>query len=155
MPTLLTRALFAVAVSALCVGCGEDDDNTDPDGAKKLYEQIVADKYTEWDRAPGYEMREKSGAPHGGEVDIYVNDTVAAALAGDKISSWPVGSIIAKDGFDGGKLSLVAIMEKRKGGWYWAELDGSGGVLFSGEPSVCTDCHGSGADSVRAFGFPQ
>lgn len=68
--------------------------------------------------------------------------------------TWPLGSIIVKDGFNGGGYDLTAVMEKREGGWYWAEYGNDGTPLFSGQPSVCTDCHESGADMVRAFGFP-
>jgi hypothetical protein len=32
--------------------------------------------------------------------------------------------------------------------------DADGTSICSGDPSLCTGCHGSGADMVRAFGFP-
>jgi hypothetical protein len=136
------------------LGCSEDP-NMDPDGARALYAKVKAEDFHGWDRPPGYELRTKSNGPHGGQVDIYVNEVLSAAIAGPPITSWPKASIIVKEGFDGDKLSVTAMMEKRSDGWYWAELDASGAPMASGHPSVCTDCHGSGADLVRSFGFPK
>jgi hypothetical protein len=80
---------------------------------------------------------------------------VADALsAGEAIDAWPTGSRIVKDGFDDGDLDLIAAMEKREDGWFWAEWDDEGDVIYSGTPELCTDCHRSGDDSVRAFSFP-
>jgi hypothetical protein len=144
---------LALSLSLLLVaGCG---DNQDDAGARALLEKIRADRYTTWDRAPGYEQRRPSNAPHSEAVDIYVNDLVAEVLAlGEAVSGWPVGSIIAKNGFDGGELELIAVMEKRADGWFWAEYDDDGDPDYSGRPEVCTDCHRSGSDYVRAFRLP-
>ena len=57
-------------------------------------------------------------------------------------------------GFDGSDLELVAVMEKRDDGWFYAEFDGEGEADYSGKPAVCTDCHESGDDYVRAFSLP-
>jgi hypothetical protein len=145
--------LFLAGV-LLLAACGSDK-NTDEGGARALFTKVQTQKYRTWQRAPGYEVRRKAGSPHSDEVDIYVNPTIADVLA-KKLpgGTWPVGSLIVKDGFKGGALDLVAIMEKRADGWYWAEYGNDGTPQFSGRPSVCTDCHESGADSVRAFGFP-
>jgi hypothetical protein len=62
----------------LLAGCG---DNQDDAGARALLEKIRADRYTTWDRAPGYEARRPSSVPHSEAVDIYVNDRVAEVLA--------------------------------------------------------------------------
>lgn len=133
-------------------GCG---DNQDDAGARALLARVKADEYRHWDRAPGYEKRRNSNAPHSEAVDIYVNDIVAQVLAlGEHDGTWPVGSIIAKDGFDGSDLEITAVMEKRRDGWYWAELDDDGDPDYSGRPDVCIDCHASGSDFVRAFRLP-
>ena len=84
-----------------------------------------------------------------------MNDVLEAALAEGAADEWPVGSIVAKDGYtDDGELELTALMEKREEGWFWAEYDAEGTPLYSGAPTICTDCHEPGADYVRAFGFP-
>lgn len=143
-----------LAATLLLAACGSDK-NTDEAGARALLTKINEQKYRSWPRAPGYETRRKAASPHSDEVDIYVNQPVSDVLA-KKLpgGNWPVGSIIVKDGFKGSALDLIAVMEKRSDGWYWAEYGSDGTVLFSGKPGVCTDCHESGADSVRAFGFP-
>lgn len=134
------------------VGCGDDQD---PAGARRLLADVRAANYRMWPRAPGYEMRRRSNAPHGGRVNIYVNDVVADALAHEHdLEEWPVGSIIAKDGFDGSDLELIALMEKRADGWFWAEFDDDGDSIYSGKPALCIDCHRRGADFVRAFDLP-
>lgn len=139
--------------AGLLAGCG---DNQDPSGAKALWGALQDADYREWERAPGFEERRKSNAPHGEAVDIYINDVVAAALASETaLSEWPNGAVIVKDGFDSGDLDLVAVMEKRLTGWYWAEYDADGEAIYSGSPDLCTDCHRSGADFVRAFPLPD
>lgn len=136
------------------VSCGDDQD---PEGAVDLLQRLRDDDYRAWERAPGYPERRASRAPHGDQVEIFVNDVVVEALTtGASLDAWPVGSIVAKDGYaDDGTLDLVAAMEKREDGWYWAEWDGENDEsIYSGKPSICIDCHASGADYVRAFGLP-
>ncbi len=139
-------------LAAVPLGCREDDD---PGGADELWTRIQDAKYRTWQRAPGYESRKGSSARHGDEVEIFMNDVVAGALAGPPITAWPDGSILVKDGFDDGSPLIVAAMEKLGGAWFFVEWDPQGESLYSGTPSVCTDCHSVGADMVRAFGFPQ
>jgi hypothetical protein len=129
--------------------------NQDPAGAEALWDEIHEADYQSWARAPGYPTRTPSTAAHGNMVDIYINDVMVEALAsGEKLSSWPEGSMIIKDGFTGDTQNLVAVMEKREDGWFWVEYEETGHVDFSGKPGVCTRCHDEGADYVRAFGFP-
>lgn len=150
---MLQRCLLLLPIALLACG-----DAQAPDEAIALYERIHAENYRGFARAPGYETRQPSAAPHSDHVDIYVNDVVAEALAaGEPLSSWPIGSLIVKDGFtDDGKLDLIAAMDKRDTGWFWAEWvdPDDPDAKFSGAPNVCTNCHASGADFVRAFGFP-
>jgi hypothetical protein len=153
-----TSSFVAVAFALIGVvagvsGCGDDQD---PGGASALWSRIHNEKYGSWTRAPGYETRRTSGAPHGGAVDIFVNDVGATALASTtSITAWPEGTVIVKDGYDGSTRTIVAAMEKRKDGWFWAEWDGSGDSKYSGKPSTCVDCHARGADYVRAFPLPK
>jgi Cytochrome P460 len=148
---MLTALLLGGPLSV--AACG---DNQDPAGAADLWRSIHEQSYRDWSRAPGYEAARASNAPHGDSVIIYVNDRVAKTLAASEpIAVWPEGSLIVKDGFDGSDLELVAVMEKRADGWYWAEYDASGDPSYSGNPDLCTDCHRSGDDYVRAFAFPS
>ncbi len=71
------RALPAILLTCL-VACRQNDD---PMGAEDLLEQVQADDYRSWQRAPGYEERRPSDAPHSDNVDIFVNDVVAARPA--------------------------------------------------------------------------
>lgn len=145
------RFLLLLAALAL-VACRTNDD---PEGAEALLAQVQDEDYRSWRRAPGYEERRPSTAPHSDNVEIFVNDVVAEALDGAARSEWPDGSIIVKDGYaDDGTHELTAIMEKREGVWFWAEYDANDEPLYSGAPSICTNCHESGSDDVRAFTLP-
>lgn len=142
---------------AVCVlgACG---DNQDPQGSVDLWTELQTLDYRSFERAPGYEVRRESESPHSDFVDIYINDVVSQALTeGSALTEWPVGSLIVKDGFtDDGELELVAVMEKREDGWYWAEYFDFDPpeATYSGQPAVCTGCHSSGSDFVRAFDLP-
>ena len=143
---------WMVTASIVLAGCG---DNQDDAGARRLLQEVRADDYRSWARAPGYKTRRSSNAPHSDAVDIYINPLVQATLEeGANVQSWPTGSVIVKDGFSGSSLDLIAIMEKRTDSWYWAEYDDDGDPDYSGKPEICIDCHASGSDSVRAFGLP-
>jgi hypothetical protein len=136
----------------LAAGCGEDPN---AEAARSLLQRVRADGYRSWARAPDYEVRRKSHSPHSDFVDIYLNDRIAEQLAsGEPSDTWRVGSIIAKDGFSGSGLELIALMEKRDDGWYWAEYDTEGNASYAGHPPECTNCHRSGDDYVRAFSLP-
>jgi hypothetical protein len=143
------RRVLAIIIA--CAGaCGDDQA---PEEAADLLTRIRAEDYRSWERPPGYETRRRSNAPHSEAVDIYVNSTVAGALDMDSLNTWPLGSLIVKDGFDGNDLELIAVMEKRPDGWFWAEYY-DGESKFSGKPDVCLDCHDAGDDFVLAFDLP-
>jgi hypothetical protein len=147
MPLMSWKCL---AILATLAACGDDQQ---PEQAADLLTRVRADDYQTWQRAPGYATRQRSNAPHSEAVDIYIDPTVANALAANELDAWPLGSLIVKDGFDGNDHELVAIMEKRADGWFWAEyFDGES--KFSGKPDVCLDCHDAGDDFVLAFDLP-
>lgn len=142
---------IGLVVIVVASACGDDQQ---PEEAAALLQRIRADDYRTWERAPGYEMRRPSNTAHAESVDIYIDPTIAGALRTDVAGEWPLGSLIVKDGFDGNDLELIAVMEKRESGWFWAEYY-DGESKFSGKPDVCLDCHDAGNDYVLAFDFPD
>ena len=155
-------AAAAIAVTSLALvasACGQDDD---PEGARVLWEKVNAGAgFRSWERAPGFPTRKPSFTAHSSAVEIFVNDDLAKAFYAPRTTSlteWPVGSVIVKEGFSGDTRKLVAIMEKRAGGWFWAEYDDGGEAKYSGRPSVCVDCHDNRkdySDWVYAFELPR
>jgi hypothetical protein len=156
------RPRLAAAAALLVlfgVACGQDDD---PEGARVLWEKINAGTgFRSWERAPGYPTRKPSFTAHASAVEIFVNGDVTSALSTPRpaaLTEWPIGSVIVKEGFGGDSRKLVAAMEKRADGWFWAEYDDSGASKYSGKPSVCTDCHDNRkgySDWVYAFELPR
>ncbi len=138
------------------IGCGDDQA---PDEAAALFERIQSDNYRSFATAPGYDTPQASSAPHSDNTQVFINDVVADVLElGEPITEWPLGSLIVKDGFDSdGELDLIAVMEKRADGWFWAEyLDlPSSDSKYSGKPDICINCHSAGDDLVLAFSFPS
>lgn len=148
--------LLAMLAGCLVGACGG---NEAPDEARSLLAEVREAGYREWSRAPGYENRRPTAAPHGDEVDIYVNGDLAAAVTkgAPSVGAWPVGSIVVKDGWDedGATLEIIAVMEKRSDGWFFAEYHGeSGDPDFSGRPAICLDCHVRDAHYDRILAFP-
>lgn len=148
MPSIRHAAILLVSLAA----CG---DNQDPEGAGALWADLHTVDYHSWSSAPGYATLQPTSAPHGDAVRIYVNSIVAEALAGDPAEAWPVGSRIVKDAYEGDEVTVVAAMEKRSAGWFWAEWSADGDAKYSGSPGLCTGCHESGSDFVRAFALPK
>jgi len=69
----------------------------------------------------------------------------------------PEGALVIKDVYEGGKVSLYAIMYKHAGSWLWAEIKPGGQVLYGvkKDPSVCTSCHSQtgNRDFLRTFTY--
>lgn len=138
---------------ALVSACAEDQ-NQAPEEAARLWERIHDEDFTSWETAPGYESPRPSNAPHSDLTQVYLNEVVFEASQGPPIDAWPAGSLIVKEGrTEDGVLELVAAMEKRDDGWFWAEWDDEGNAEFSGKPDVCIDCH-SGAEHDSVFVLP-
>jgi hypothetical protein len=147
--------VIAVALAA-AVACGQDDD---PEGARVLWDKVnAAPGFRSWRRAPGYPTRQPSFTAHADAVEVFVNQEIANVLDTKAVQTWPLGSIVVKEGFSGSSRKLVAVMEKRADGWFWAEYDDSGSPMYSGRPSVCVDCHEkrqSYSDWVYSFELPR
>ncbi len=147
--------LFALA------SCGDDQD---PAGASRLWSEIHGANFRAWERAPGYPTRRASFTAHANAVEIFVNPEIQRVLAGpEPATEWPAGSIVVKEGYasprEDAARSIVAVMKKDAAlGWFWAEYDTDGEVLYSGRPHVCVDCHDHRAaysDWVYAFELPR
>lgn len=150
------RGLLSALIASVFVAACGDDEAVDADGGRELLSRVQAENYREWSRAPGWGARMPSiSGGHGGQLDIYVNDTVAMALdSGESLSELPEGSTIVKDVWRDSTLHAIAIMDKRADGWYWAEFDEAGAVSAAGHPRGCLDCHQRGRDYIRAFVLP-
>lgn len=146
------RRSAVLVLPLLLAACG---DNQDEAGAKELLERVRGESYQTWARAPGWDRRLPTSAPHAEEVDIFLNPTLYDAAVGGAIDAWPVGSIVVKDGYDGRDLAIIAIMEKREDGWFFAEYDEDGDPFFSGQPQTCLDCHEAKNDRILAFDLPE
>ena len=151
---LFTAAVLVVGLAL--AACGQDDD---PAGARILWDKVNAGPgFQSWQRAPGFPTRKPSFTAHADTVEVFVSPEIGAALGTRLVTEWPVGSIVVKEGFSGSSRRLVAIMEKRADGWFWAKYDDGGAALFSGRPSVCIDCHDnrrSYSDWVYSFELPR
>ena len=94
--------------------------------------------------------------PHG-NYKLRFNQRAASVL--DGTLELPVGgifpdsSLIVKEAYSGGNISLYAIMFKLEGNWVWAEYGASGNSLhsFSAGSGVCTGCHTSNRDNTLTF----
>lgn len=154
MPRLSLPCCLLIALA----GCGDRNEAAD------IRDEIRGDDYRNtYARAPGWEddRQPSEGGPHGGFVNIYVNDVVEDALAdGQPLERWPEGSLIVKDGFSaasGGDFEFFAFMERRDDGWFWGEYRGSSNRLVAAglNDRQCRGCHAAGDDSVRAFELPR
>jgi hypothetical protein len=86
--------------------------------------------------------------PHAGKTKlVYGNDLAAKAWKGTE--PLPLGSLVVKTSGPASKPGLVALMEKRSTGWYYAEYlpNGKGGYTLAfggpGKQALCADCHGN------------
>ena len=121
-----------------------------------------AGDYTTWARPKNRAERQPVVAPHGGFVDIYINDVVVADQAmvlPEGLPAWSDEAMVVLAGYDamaGGSLVQVAVMQKQGGVWAWEQYDGSSDEpRFSGRPDVCVGCHSAGEDFIRSFRLPD
>ena len=127
-----------VALVAAGAACTDDQE---PAKARELYTRVTSQDFRSWKRPSHYAGRTASFTAHADAVDIYLNPILADAVAKGLPPPFPEGSLVIKEGYSGSSRKLVAIMEKRDGAWFFAEYGHDGDTLFSGQPSICTDCH--------------
>ena len=151
--------MYPFVFAALLGGCNASE-------ADQIRDQLRDDDYRNtYARAPGWEAGRlpAEGVPHGGFIDLYINDVMVEAIeqaeaSGEPLERWPEGSIIVKDGWtalEGGEFEYLSFMERRDGGWFWGEYTGRGRLVSAGKnDNTCVGCHSAGADQVRAFGLP-
>lgn len=158
MSTRRVAAIAAVALGVLPAGC-EEPLQPIADDVTLLGE---AGDYTQWARPKNRAERQPVVAPHGGFVDIYINDVVEADLAmvlPEGLLEWSEGATVVLAGYammEGGAPVQVALMQKRHGVWQWEQYDGtSDQPRFSGRPDVCVGCHSAGEDFIRSFRLPD
>jgi len=156
-PAGMTLPRILALGGLVLVACGgDDDDSGDPNlaEAEQLYADLEAD-YRSFDRMRGWDLphAESTTPEHGPFIDIYLNDTLSAAL--EDGPPFPEGSIVVKDGWsdaEGTELFRIALMRKNAEGWFWADLEPDGTATAAGDDlDRCLECHASGADGLLTF----
>lgn len=141
--------------------CGGDDDGHTHDSPEVVEaEALLAEHqdadYRSYARILGWDLPhlESSRPHHGPFIDIYVNETLAAAIEGSG-APFPDGSVVVKDGWndaEGTELFQIAIMEKQGTDWFYAEYSADGEVDVAGiDPDECMECHTVGTDHILAL----
>lgn len=160
MKPIRTVILTMLSISLFAVSCKKDDEDEMAD--KELYNEVSSASYTFYQG--GAILSAASASPHG-SFKLKFNATAAAALdstgelpAGN---SFPNGSLLVKEVYNGTSLSLYAVMKKSPGdnnagsGWVWAEYEPGGSVVFSAgkRGDGCISCHSGtpNRDLVRTF----
>lgn len=103
-------------------------------------------KYSEYDKWEKVVLQGlPASGPHAGQAKlVYANPAAAKDWKGSK--ELPLGSIVVKTAGPTNAPTLVAVMEKRQGGWYYEEYFPEGGkyLLKFGGPGgqqLCVGCH--------------
>lgn len=97
----------------------------------------------------GWQKTVVAGLPPGGAHPgrpkiVYANPVAARSWKGG--GALPVGSVVVKTAGPAGAPTLVAVMEKRRGGWYYEEYLPEKGRLAlkfggPGGQALCSGCH--------------
>ena len=127
-----------------------------------LFDELAGSGYVYYQG--GAVLQAKGGSPHG-PFKLKFNGTAQTALnsslelpAGN---SFPNGSILVKELYDGNTLTLYVVMKKddsdknAEQDWLWAEYDTNGEVIYSigQKGSSCISCHTAtpNRDLIRTF----
>ena len=149
--------LLVAFVSLMALGCKRKKVN------ERLYNEIITSDLTFY-KSKDTIYSAKGGSPHG-SFKLKFNAIASSVLGSDgKLPqgvSFPEGSLIVKEAYNGNELVLYAIMKREldskfsKDDWVWAEYEPNGEVVYnvSLKGKACIDCHKSGLsrDLVRAF----
>ena len=103
-PVVCVAAAFVV----LLIACTHDED---PEGARVLWEKVNAGAgFRSWRRAPGFPTRQPSFTAHASEVEVFVNQENRQSPRRPVVSTWPLGSIVVKEGYKGDSQKFVAVI---------------------------------------------
>ncbi|MDI1354723.1 MAG: hypothetical protein PSX36_07385 [bacterium] len=97
--------------------------------------------------------------PHG-EHTLRFNSIAFSALTSNGQlpvgALMPEGSLVIKDVYTNGEITLYAFMYKRSGNWLWGEIKPNRDVLHSvtKDPGVCTNCHAGAGNRDKILSFP-
>lgn len=163
---VVIRIFLILVTVAFINSCKDDDDDPVPvpTADEALFDEVTASGYTFYQG--GNILPADSASPHG-SFKLRLNATAQAALdsTGELPTggTFPTGSILVKEVYNGTTLSLYAVMKKDPSntnsgqGWLWAEYDTDGATNFSvlNKGNNCTSCHSStpNRDLVRTFDF--
>jgi len=106
--------------------------------------------FNQWAQFPDRQGTQTSALPHGPMSNVFINDTVVAAL-NNFTGQLPDGSIIVKEniGTDPSvteaKLTVmwkVAGFDPNNNDWFWANMSPTGQIQAEGKVQTCITCHG-------------
>jgi len=142
--------LMCIIVIFICTiqSCKKSARRTD----KNLYESLGESGYTFY--KGGAILPAKGSSPHGPfklRFNTIANAALDTALKLPLGNSFPNGSIIVKELFNGNNLILYVVMKKEDNnknaadGWLWSEYEINGDVAYSvgSKGNSCTSCHKS------------
>jgi|SRR5688572_10262345 len=166
MKTTFLKFAFIVIAAVAIHSCKDDDDDDpapSPTADQNFYNEVIASGYTFYQS--GNTLPGISPSTHG-SFKLRFNSTALGALdsTGELPvgGTFPTGSILVKEVYNGGNLDLFAVMKKDPAntnagsGWLWAEYDTDGTVITTvtskGSPT-CVSCHASNPtrDMVKTF----
>lgn len=149
--------MAALLLSSACDPPPPDD--ALPPAAAALLADVRAADHRSWARPPDWPARAIGRAPHGAVSEVFVDPTIAKALArGEAITAWPEGSTLVCEGFHdeaGESLAAIQIMRKENGAWTWGQYAADDTPLVYGRALACSHCHVAGDDYARTLELPE
>ena len=160
-----TILFFFIGSMIIFHSCTYNELPTTPEGDKKLFNEISdLSAFTYYQG--GNTLTPNPASPHGA-FKLRFNATAASALDGTgKLptgSTFPSGSVLVKEVYSSGNLTIYAVMKKdpsdvsSAGGWLWAEINPNGTPFISTKLQgvSCIGCHGESPNRnlTRTFDF--